>query len=233
METTNNFKPILFSTEMVQAILAGRKTQTRRIAPFDKFCTTTFQTGNGKWQENYTNNPNPNKISPGGWNSITNYKSKYQIDDILWVRETFCDVSHNLENENCFLYKADFLGTTAELVKWKPSLFMPKEAARIFLKVTNVRCERLQDISNNDAMAEGILIERQKMQNGEGWFYPKNYLAKNNGEFGPTHFGIGQYKISFETLWDSINAKKQPWESNPWVWVYNFERIDKPENFLS
>ena len=99
---------------------------------------------------------------------------------------------------------------------------MPKEAARIFLKLTNVRCERLQDISEEDAVAEGI--ERY------GPF----------GEFkGDPHPSGGMMRFrayrkaarAFQDLWDSINAKKYPWKSNPWVWVYDFERIEKPKNF--
>ena len=161
METTNNFKPILFSTEMVQAILAGRKTQTRRIIK------SRHESGIFQVCKNFDGKVT--SIESLDWderNCEKDILSKYQIDDILWVREIFCDVSHNLENENCFLYKADFLGTTAELVKWKSSLFMPKEAARIFLKVTNVRCERLQDISDGDEIAEGIAFKRAQASDG-------------------------------------------------------------------
>lgn len=226
MNSTNIFKPILFNTEMVKAILAGRKTQTRIIAPFDKFCTKPFQTGNGKWQENYNNNPDPKKEFPGGWNAITNYKSKYQIGDILWVRETFQKLESASHKEVDFLYKADVEYHNyfnSDLVVWTPSIHMPKEAARIFLKVTNVRCERLQDISEEDAIAEGI----EKY----GPF----------GEFkGDPHPSVGMMRFrayskaarAFQDLWDSINAKKYPWKSNPWVWVYDFERIEKPENFI-
>ena len=217
METTNNFKPILFSTEMVQAILAGRKTQTRRIVKPQPnyFPYTDSKEGHEKTLKNY--------IDEGLKNGAI--KGKYHIGDILWVRETFCDVSHNLENENCFLYKADFLGTTSELVKWKPSLFMPKEAARIFLKVTNIRCERLQDISEEDAITEGIAVSSKV--GSDGHYYYKDY----NDTTDWPEVGWMHASTSFETLWQSINAKKHPWESNPWVWVYEFERIEKPSDF--
>ena len=224
MTTTNNIKPILFSTEMVQAILAGRKTQTRRICKYQRNNDGKYEVElNGKIVSELDFN-----IEYGVKNPFI--KEKKEIGDILWVRETWSPGP--LENgiKTPFIYKADGdkitkIGDTSFRTKWKPSIFMPKEACRILLKVTNVRCERLQDISSSDAMAEGILIERQSMANGEGWFYPKNYAT--NG-----FFKIGQYRESFQTLWDSINEKKYPWKSNPWVWVYDFEVTEKPENFL-
>ena len=103
---------------------------------------------------------------------------------------------------------------------------MPKEAARIFLKVTNVRVERLQDISEEDAIAEGIYDEPGSVS-GRTWYrkFIKESDARINGLFTESA------KECFQTLWQSINAKKHPWDSNPWVWVYEFERIEKPENF--
>ncbi len=201
---TQNFKPILFSTEMVQAILAGRKTQTRRV------CQHQY------WQHSELVDFNINKIHS---KVDKNVSSKFQPGDILWVRETYGTTA--IGN----MYKASVCSPDMDkpLSGWKPSIFMPKEAARIFLKVTNVRVERLQDISENDAIAEGI--ERY------GPF----------GEFkGEPHPSGGMMRFrayskasrAFQDLWQSINEKKHPWESNPWVWVYGFERIEKPENFL-
>ena len=217
METTNNFKPILFSTEMVQAILAGRKTQTRRnIKNLKGIDHNNFIPGDRSFLKS---KGFQQLILRGDFKKAITLKPKYLTGDILWVRETFCDVSHNLENENCFLYKADFLGTTAELVKWKPSLFMPKEAARIFLKVTNVRCERLQDISEEDAISEGakdsLNHDDMKLLSNLDWVIKRPF---------------GNHQFGFLALWQSINAKKHPWKSNPWVWVYEFERIEKTEN---
>lgn len=206
--TTNNFKPILSSTEMVQAILAGRKTQTRRISGLKKINTEPdhFGLGNVRW----------NKF----WNFYRKSTEKgqfihsnFQIDDILWVRETFGITA--IGN----MYKASVCSPDCDkpLSGWKPSLFMPKEAARIFLKVTNVRCERLQDISEGDAISEGVKL------------FDTNLYKDYEDNKSP---GVGKARVSFATLWDSINAKKHPWESNPWVWVYDFERIEKPENFI-
>lgn len=199
---THNFKPILFSTEMVQAILAGRKTQTRRII---KIKTTPFiENLSEESMKKHLESPGAREIYGG-----------YNAGDILWVRET----SVFLHNQ--WIYKAENLSEMKLFSGWKPSIFMPKEAARIFLKVTNVRVERLQDISEVDAIAEGVIQH------------------SDYGSTGYIHYGRREEALtdidavwSFQTLWDSINAKKHPWESNPWVWVYDFERIEKPENFL-
>lgn len=268
METKNNFTPILFNTEMVQANLENRKKQTRRIAPFDKRCTKVFQSENGKWQQNYNNNQDPEKMFQGGWNEWTNYSSPYEIGNILWVRETTkvgawreeeCQIAFDYkaspelkETPWCFFEEEKFeklhLETIEALDKkgfeahideeteyctyywepghsplnWKPSLFMPKEAARIFLKVTNVRCERLQDISEEDAIAEGISFQFYDTDFKEEMPRYKNYLNKLFQTSSPIY--------SFASLWRKINGKDS-WKKNPWVWVYDFERIEKPENF--
>lgn len=210
--TTNNFKPILFSTEMVQAILAGRKTQTRRIIkPQPSYLPYTDSTeGHENTLKTYINVG----LSNG---AIT---AKLKIGDILWVRETFCPFGYD------FIHKANPLAADLD-VKWKPSLFMPKKAARIFLKVTNVRCEKLQDISEEDAIAEGIYAEPGTVS-GITWYqkFIKESEARSDGLFTESA------KECFQTLWQSINAKKHPWESNPWVWAYDFERIEKPANFI-
>lgn len=211
---TQNFKPILFSTEMVQAILAGRKTQTRRII---KIKTTPFiENLSEESMKKHLESPGAREIYGG-----------YNAGDILWVRETSFEITERLRSfplfqnytvDEKFLFKTDSPDIGCH--NWKPSIFMPKEAARIFLKVTNVRVERLQDISEVDAIDEGI---RKCTLDGceDLW---ENY----NG-----FMGFYEAKDSFQSLWQSINAKKHPWESNPWVWVYEFERIEKPENFLS
>jgi hypothetical protein len=179
------FIPILFSTPMVQAIIDGRKTQTRRVV----------------------------KDKAG------DVKCPYGKEgDVLWVRETWAE----LPNPDCFgkyLYKS--MGDTAE--KWKPSIFMPKEACRIFLRVKSVRVERLQDISEDDAKEEGV----------ESWINErlasKPVLYKNY-EGDSAAWYCSKAVTSFETLWQSINGVDS-WEANPYVWVIEFERIEKPNNF--
>lgn len=217
--TTNNFKPILFNTEMVQAILAGRKTQTRRIQGLSKYNRSPNLYGIGNVRINGYFNFYRIEDEKGYWET-----PKFETGDILWVRETFIESkTPDIPNNRgwSFSYKAD---GGYGIIKWKPSLFMPKEAARIFLKLTNVRCERLQDISDNDAIGEGIDFFNHGYGGSPVGIWYKNYKFGTNN-CSPNY--------SFQTLWDSINAKKQPWESNPWVWVYDFERIEKPENFLS
>ena len=214
METTNNFKPILFSTEMVQSILENRKKQTRRIVnPQPNYLAYTDSTeGHEITLKNYINEG----LSNG---KIT---AKYQIGDILWVRETW-QTSYN-ENSKKWdpIYKADgkFWMDDDGPMKWKPSLFMVKKHCRIFLKVTNVRCERLHDITEDDAISEGakdsLNHDDMKLLSNLDWVIKRPF---------------GNHQFGFLALWQSINGKKYPWESNPWVWVYEFERIEKPENF--
>ena len=135
-------KPILFSAEMVRAIQDLRKTQTRRVIKIDDA------------PENW-------KISIAGTSIVRTepYDVKlprYEAGDILWVRETW-GVPISLAGD--IIYKADFVDRKAPLAdgeKWRPSIFMPREAARIFLGVTNVRVERLQDITDADILAEGF-----------------------------------------------------------------------------
>lgn len=160
----NIFKPILFSTPMVQAILQDRKTQTRReikkkysntdhVFKTDKYGTRLIE------RQNDVPKPikNPDSSTTRKVTLFAEVKPKYQIGDILWVRETF--KKQNPFGKPTYQYKADWdsYETGVELSGWKPSIHMPRKAARIFLKVTNVRIERLQDISEADAIAEGII----------------------------------------------------------------------------
>jgi len=187
-------KPIIFSTPMVQAILDGKKTQTRRVIKIDDA------------PENW-------KISIAGTSIVRTepYDVKlprYAAGDILWVRETFCEVPYEHNHVPIkgghitipkYAYKADSERDYTGI--WKPSIHMPREAARIFLRVKTVRVERLQDITEEDAKAEGVIC-------GQG---QKRWTARS----------------AFMDLWDRINGKKNPWESNPWVWVCEFEKINK------
>ena len=191
-----NTKPILFSTEMVQAILEGRKTQTRRTKGLkvvndnpDSHLFNSFSIDN----DNATF-----KRLEGMWQGVD---VPFKTGDVLWVRESFAKVEFK-DQPTLYLYKAN---PEHQSMKWKPSIHMPKEACRLFLKVTNVRVERLQDITEMDAIFEGCMQ------------YEKD-----------TDWMTALY--GFELLWKKINGESS-WKSNPWVWVIDFERIEKPENF--
>lgn len=200
-------KPILFSTPMVQAILEGRKTQTRRLV---------------KYQKAYDIFPNGKKEVEAVKTTENMLPCKYKIGDILWVRETF----HKYYSESTgiiYSYKAD--NKLIEDAKiWKPSIFMPREAARIFLEVTNVRVERIQDISEEDAIAEGIESWIEERLKSKPVHY-KMYSDFDNPN-DPALYSSNPID-SYESLWRKINGKDS-WKQNPFVWVYDFKRINEP-----
>lgn len=199
------FKPILFSTGMVQAIFEGRKTHTRRVVKGegtiekvkDNLCVNRTGKGNSKFVK----------------------MPKYQTGDILWVRETWKE-SPKQATWQKYSYKANYHPALAELGKWKPSIFMPKEACRLFLEVTNVRCEKLNDISEEDAGKEGIYVLDIDPMNPLAFNYTYNGSKK----------AFFSTKDGFEHLWKSINGENS-WTANPFVWVYEFKVIEKPLNF--
>jgi len=201
-------KPILFSTNMVQAILRGEKTQTRRLCKFYK-AYDIFHDGKHEVEAEQTFE----NIMP----------CKYKVGDILWVRETWqhtkC-LNINFEDENYgYVYKAD--GQPWEDIEgwtWKPSIFMPKEACRIKLEITDIRIERLNDISREDAINEGIEFQSFYIGNS-GLPKPigyKIYGSKNSWDENPI--------VSYWSLWDQINGKDS-WNCNPWIWVIKFKKL--------
>ena len=207
-----NMKPIIFSTTMVQAILEGRKTQTRRVIkpqPLDefKFCVNTGGV--------------PTIMLP--YSCIV---SRIWRSDILYVREkwtTECGMLTNALDGKKIHYCADCKEDTTGLFlpcKWKkrPSIHMKRENARIFLRVTDVRCERLRDISGEDAAEEGTPLEWSDELPKPSY----HSLAYNEMCVKPAMIK------AFSELWDSLNAKRgYGWDVNPWVWVYEFERCEK------
>lgn len=213
----NQFKPILFSTQMVQAILEGRKTQTRRVInnihPDSEFHPDLNLLG-------YTFVEPDGKIKVPEMASVI--QGKYKVGDVLWVREKFRGlVDCESGKFHSFSYYADMPEEFHKQYphKWKPSIHMPKAACRLFLEITYVRVERLQDISEQDAIAEGVKFDIQK-DIGTFWW---DYI---NGGF---NIFLNAYK-SFKSLWSSINGADS-WNANPWVWVVEFKRIEKPVNF--
>ena len=217
-------KPMLFSTPMVQAILAGDKTTTRRIIkPQPEYGPLSyFYAGSrryvGKWgyPSDHTNGKNALWTPP------------CHGDDLLWVRETW------MKWREHYLYKtddtlADCVREDGEAIKWHPSIHMPKAAARIFLHVSKVSVERLQDISEVEAIDEGMLCYHD-------WQTPEYKealeMAERNRTLPPLGFTPRQ---RFAHFWDSLCKPKEKhlygWEANPWVWRVAFQRVEKPENW--
>lgn len=205
-----SIKPILFNTEMVRAILDGRKGATRRIVkgfiPDDAVWGYTAFTPKGYISCRGT-------FADGYGEKI--FKLPCETGDILYVRETW------KKAPNGYYYYEDWQkDDIADVTKWHPSIRMPKEAARIWLKVTDVRVERLQKITEDGCIAEGI--------------YPSNCRGCN-ATFGCDtcpHEGYDEVD-EFADLWNSTIKKSDldrcSWDANPWVWVIEFERCKKPE----
>jgi hypothetical protein len=205
----NKEKPILFNGDMVLAILSGQKTQTRRVLkPQPEYIENS-----GRWKF-----PVPkktiHKMAKGNthvytgsrefWHYLPDGSCPYgQVGDELWVREThalYHDGMDSGEGVSRVFYRADYDDGKCPMsnLKWKPSIFMFREFSRIQLRITDVRVERLQDISEDDAQAEG-------------------------SPFKMPH----SHRVWFRQLWGSINGKKHAWKSNPWLWVVEFERVKK------
>lgn len=207
-------KPILFNTEMVQAILEGRKTVTRRKIDRDitNFCDVDVDGKLLHYQNCYGDFINPVNLC------------RYKAGDILYVRETWGNWSYDNQESNAvyYQYRADYPSGAktymydeaheCDLPKWHPSIHMPKEAARIFLKVTDVRVERLQYITYSETEKEGI----------------KGYDIEDSLEKQIDDYVRACNK--FVDIWDSTIKKqdfdKYSWEANPWVWVIEFERVE-------
>lgn len=204
-------KPILFNTDMVKAILEGKKTVTRRVVkPQPPATSHVSKVRNDYGWSFWKDNPEKHYMKPHCKNG-----------DVIWVRETWSPVNVRPRR---YIYKADVDRSIGEGVGlplcWHPSIHMPREAARIFLRVKDVRVERLQDITEHEAKKEG---------------------AEKAFEYNTTEDKIitidedGYFYYGFKLLWNStINKKdisKYGWEANPHVWVIEFDRCEKPENW--
>lgn len=210
-------KPILFNTEMVRAILDGRKTCTRRLP-------------RKQIEEKYLEYEEwVCAVAPPGstWLSEKEFYEEYppyQLGDILYVRETFIQIA-----AYTFWYYADGKSWMLKDLRWKPSIHMPREAARIWLKVTDVRVERLQEITEDETFEEGLDFTPPCLHlTGENYCdidgpctSKVKYCDMSAGEL----FG--------KVLWDSTIKKsdidRYGWDANPWVWAIEFERCEKPK----
>jgi hypothetical protein len=195
-------KPILFSTPMVQGILEGRKTQTRRVVKPQPPADIDKLIGPEIYEPAITDRCGELKKGKpifGAYDEWGEYgvKSPYAPGDVLWVRETWA------EDSGKYYYKAS-RDCGDRCGKWRPSIHMPREASRLFLAVKNVRVERVQEIGANDCQMEGVK--------------PFTYCCD------PTDLA-DYYRDAFRELWDATYSKRgYGWDTNPWVWVYEFER---------
>ena len=198
--------PILFNTDMILAILDERKTATRRIAkgivPYSEYGDFATMI-NGEW------------TGPISMENLVKLKAKYQRGDILYIRETWCEFplkEYHYKADYGTVYDKEFYEAVSD-PKWRPSIHMPKEAARIWIKVTDVRVERLNDMTFDDFLKEGVLIRPEAFNDPENAYQ--------------------QAKNSFIDIWDPTIKKsdrdRYSWDANPWTWVTEFERCEKPE----
>lgn len=190
-------KPILFNTDMVRAILDDRKTETRRKVEllYGKNPNWTGYVREGLMLYNGTNEP---CIRP----------PQYKVGEYLYVRETWANL--NTPSCPCYYYKASDTLPEGALKSWKPSIHMPKEAARIFLLVTDVHLERLKDMTLDNFLAEGVVLRPEAFNDPENAYW--------------------QARKIFSSIWDSTipkkNIDKYGFDTNPWELAYEFERVE-------
>jgi len=211
-------RPIIMSTEMVKTILDGRKTQTRRVVKDKHY--SRWQIDNGiphNGQDSIVVDIDGETIIPISYLKVIYDEQADRVGgrifcpygsvgDRLWVKETWVEQSGDI------YFKADWgedkpVSMVCDNIKWRSPLFMPRWASRITLEITGIRVERLQEITEEDAIAEGMLPE--------GTLLPNLIHSADNP--------IEQ----FAQLWDSLNAKRgYSWESNCWVWCISFRKIE-------
>ena len=227
-------KPILFNTEMVKAILDGRKTQTRRLVKAPDWNIKTIP----DWA-------NRKSIESGIFFWVVGQRAKSgtaikikppcKPGDILWVRETWNGLKTGNEKfgwHKTFWYKADDVDENPD-DKWRPSIHMPREAARIFLKVKDVRIERLQDMSEEDAISEGysgVCPGAHTVYFSDGYAEPCHVGGEDCG-YGYWYCNHSIQEAFGSDIWDKTikpaELQSYGWDANPWVWVIEFERCNR------
>lgn len=203
--------PIIFSGEMVKAILEGRKTQTRRVIKLPGDARDV------RYWDTPTHRPQAGYADPGVnyWTTEGNHIDACPYGfpgDWLWVRETWamsdCNVRYRADGE--WEDEEREMGYNA---RWRPSIHLPRIFSRITLEIVSVRVERVQDIERDDAKAEGVSGVWE-------WMGQNDKKPFERGALNP-------YVENYSVLWDSINAKRgYGWDANPWVWVIEFKRIE-------
>jgi len=245
---TTKFHPMLYATPMVQAILEGRKYQTRRTKGLESINEKPdawkhvgiAAFGNIALQKNDFRIYQCFEEKATGKQELV--KCPYELDDVLWVRENFYTFSNwdhwkpsMLKSVNAEVFytadlQNDYISKPVYRGKTRPNIFLPAAYARIFLKIKSVRVERLQRIDYKDAIKEGIemriVIEDNVDVPLQGWtnYLGGDYFTSGDGKNTPE-------ERSFLSLWESINGKESL-EKNPFVWVYEFEKIEKPLDFI-
>lgn len=251
-------RPILFSGPMVRALLAGTKTQTRRICTKARdvaggWAASVHPDGSGlgwiAWYPKPVSAEETRRLYPGE----QGFRCPYGVlGHRLWVRETWASVEEDLvayradgktgawmgngEGGRMFIHhgwirgvadrekRGHWVGLGKYGDRWRPSIFMPRWASRITLEVTKVRVQRLQDISEEDAVAEGVLCEDLPSDTDNfhppgSYGYVTGFDPLPNGRIYPTA------REAYGDGWDHINGERAPWRSNPWVWVVTFKRV--------
>lgn len=223
-------RPVIFKAAMVRAILEGRKTQTRRIVKgynvehFDALgCVGEMENHEGKshdlgfgfYRDLERQDDNGRKYRYTGFlawcgeypeeGSVEITCPYGSVGERLWVRETFA--LHDDRDPPIVYYRADDPTKYESDGAWKPSIHMPRWASRLTLEITKVRVERLQDISEEDAKAEGVVPSGRRATH--------RYRASDNEDHG--------HRLQFQDLWNSINGAGA-WDKNPWVWCISFQR---------
>lgn len=210
-------RPILFSGPMVRAIFDDRKTNTRRVIKnYPEYGIQPCYYSKTGWA----------KSNERGSCTCAPFPCPYPAKTKLWVRETHHVLSAGYKDGTGreIVYKADDPDFP---YGWTPSIFMPKWAARLWLEVVNVRVERLQEISEEDAQKEGVDFDTCMSC---GYSYFDCILQGDHHLCRESPIYPRPARSDFMDLWDSINGKKYPWSSNPWVWVIEFKRIrQRPE----
>jgi len=232
-------RPILFSGPMVRAILEGRKTVTRRVMkPQPTVCNRPGLDPGHWWpsraHQHMLHVENELQNGEGGWEGLAEHACPYgETGDRLWVRETWIpdpeddgswgymqwsgckgspltDIPKRFQKPEHCIHRATWSGSD---LLWRPSIHMPRWACRILLEITAVRVERLQDISGDQAEAEGV----------------DSSMCRQFLETSPSRHECNEAVIhGFAGLWASINGDDS-WRANPWVWVVEFKRVEQGE----